>query len=78
MAEPTQIPALPNELPVVPLRGAVVLPLTVAPLGAARDVLGLKRTPFDASAEVGGARRPTRALSEARTKVVSTARPIGL
>jgi ATP-dependent Lon protease len=29
---------LPNELPVVPLRGAVVLPMTVAPLGVSRPV----------------------------------------
>ncbi|HET7697419.1 MAG TPA: endopeptidase La [Vicinamibacterales bacterium] len=36
MAETTQTPPLPNELPVVPLRGAVVLPLTVAPLGVSR------------------------------------------
>jgi ATP-dependent Lon protease len=38
MAESTQTPALPNELPVVPLRGAVVLPLTVAPLGVSRQL----------------------------------------
>jgi ATP-dependent Lon protease len=38
MAETTQIPPLPNELPVVPLRGAVVLPMTVAPLGVSRPV----------------------------------------
>src|SRR6187549_1455784 len=38
MAESTQTPPLPNELPVVPLRGAVVLPLTVAPLGVSRPV----------------------------------------
>src|SRR5215212_4835763 len=31
-------PALPSELPVVPLRDAVVLPLTVAPLGVSRPV----------------------------------------
>src|SRR4029079_13504114 len=31
-------PPLPNELPVVPLRGAVVLPLTVAPLGVSRPI----------------------------------------
>jgi len=31
-----QNPPLPNELPVVPLRGAVVLPMTVAPLGVSR------------------------------------------
>ncbi len=36
MAEPA--PALPSELPVVPLRGAVVLPMTVAPLGVSRPV----------------------------------------
>ena len=38
MAETTQTPTLPNELPVVPLRGAVVLPLTVAPLGVSRPL----------------------------------------
>jgi len=38
MAESTQTPPLPNELPVVPLRGSVVLPLTVAPLGVSRPV----------------------------------------
>ena len=38
MAETTQTPPLPNELPVVPLRGAVVLPLTVAPLGVSRPL----------------------------------------
>ncbi|HEX6972757.1 MAG TPA: LON peptidase substrate-binding domain-containing protein, partial [Vicinamibacterales bacterium] len=38
MAETLQNPPLPSELPVVPLRGAVVLPLTVAPLGVSRDV----------------------------------------
>src|SRR5687767_6631167 len=31
-------PALPSELPVVPLRGAVVLPMTVAPLGVSRPI----------------------------------------
>ncbi len=31
-------PALPSELPVVPLRGAVVLPMTVAPLGVSRPL----------------------------------------
>src|SRR5215212_11405238 len=36
MAEPPAFPQLPSELPVVPLRGAVVLPLTVAPLGVSR------------------------------------------
>ena len=38
MVETPQTPSLPNELPVVPLRGAVVLPLTVAPLGVSRTV----------------------------------------
>ena len=38
MAEAPQTPALPAELPVVPLRGAVVLPMTVAPLGVGRGV----------------------------------------
>jgi ATP-dependent Lon protease len=38
MDETPQTPALPSELPVVPLRGAVVLPLTVAPLGVSRPV----------------------------------------
>jgi ATP-dependent Lon protease len=40
MADPQspQAPALPSELPVVPLRGAVVLPMTVAPLGVSRPV----------------------------------------
>jgi len=38
MAETTQTTPLPNELPVVPLRGAVVLPLTVAPLGVSRPL----------------------------------------
>ena len=36
MAEAPPFPQLPSELPVVPLRGAVVLPLTVAPLGVNR------------------------------------------
>src|SRR5260221_13504931 len=35
MAETAQSPPLPNELPVVPLRGAVVLPMTLAPQGVA-------------------------------------------
>ena len=35
---PQTNPALPSELPVVPLRGAVVLPLTVAPLGVSRPL----------------------------------------
>ena len=38
MAETTTTPPLPNELPVVPLRGSVVLPMTVAPLGVSRPV----------------------------------------
>src|SRR3954470_3302161 len=38
MADAPQAPALPSELPVVPLRGAVVLPLTVAPLGVNREM----------------------------------------
>src|SRR4029450_12551983 len=38
MAEPAQTPTLPSELPVVPLREAVVLPLTVAPLGVSRPI----------------------------------------
>ena len=37
MAEPPA-PALPSELPVVPLRGAVVLPLSVSPLGVSRPM----------------------------------------
>ncbi len=37
MAEPLA-PALPSELPVVPLRGTVVLPMTVAPLGVSRPM----------------------------------------
>ncbi len=36
MADAPHIPALPSELPVVPLREAVVLPMTVAPLGVNR------------------------------------------
>ena len=31
-------PALPSELPVIPLRGAVVLPMTIAPLGVSRPL----------------------------------------
>ncbi|HEY7056239.1 MAG TPA: endopeptidase La [Vicinamibacterales bacterium] len=38
MADTPQAPQLPSELPVVPLRGAVVLPLTVAPLGVGRGL----------------------------------------
>jgi len=37
MADAPQ-PSLPSELPVIPLRGAVVLPLTVAPLGVGRPI----------------------------------------
>jgi ATP-dependent Lon protease len=36
--ETPTLPTLPNELPVVPLRGAVVLPMTVAPLGISRPL----------------------------------------
>jgi ATP-dependent Lon protease len=38
MAEGPSLPALPSELPVIPLRGSVVLPMTVAPLGVSRDL----------------------------------------
>jgi ATP-dependent Lon protease len=38
VADTPQPIQLPNELPVVPLRGAVVLPLTVAPLGVSRPI----------------------------------------
>ena len=44
MAEPDEsssappTPSLPSELPVVPLRETVVLPLTVAPLGVGRAI----------------------------------------
>jgi ATP-dependent Lon protease len=38
MAETPVQPTLPSELPVVPLRGAVVLPMTVAPLGVSRPM----------------------------------------
>ena len=38
MAEEPQVPLLPSELPVVPLRGSVVLPMTVAPLGVGRSL----------------------------------------
>ena len=38
MADAPQTPSLPHELPVVPLRGAVVLPMTVAPLGVSRPL----------------------------------------
>jgi ATP-dependent Lon protease len=37
MAEAPLTPPLPSELPVVPLRGAVVLPMTVAPLAVSRQ-----------------------------------------
>jgi ATP-dependent Lon protease len=37
MPEAPETPPLPSELPVVPLRGAVVLPMTVAPLGVSRQ-----------------------------------------
>src|SRR5437764_15379886 len=36
--EVSQSPPLPSELPVIPLRGAVVLPMTVAPLGVSRGL----------------------------------------
>ena len=38
MADAPQSPAFPSELPVVPLRDAVVLPMTVAPLGVSRGM----------------------------------------
>ena len=38
MADEPQTPSVPNELPVVPLRGSVVLPMTVAPLGVSRPL----------------------------------------
>src|SRR5262249_38725535 len=38
MAESSTAPPLPSELPVVPLRGSVVLPMTVSPLGVSRPV----------------------------------------
>jgi ATP-dependent Lon protease len=37
-ASPPQAPSLPTELPVVPLRDTVVLPMTVAPLGVGRPL----------------------------------------
>jgi ATP-dependent Lon protease len=37
MADDPQ-PTLPSELPVVPLRGAVVLPMTASPLGVSRPI----------------------------------------
>jgi ATP-dependent Lon protease len=38
VADIPQTPALPSELPVIPLRDAVVLPMTVAPLGVSRPL----------------------------------------
>jgi ATP-dependent Lon protease len=38
MADTSQAPSLPSELPVVPLREAVVLPMSVAPLGVSRPL----------------------------------------
>ena len=38
MADTPSAPGLPSELPVIPLRGAVVLPMTVAPLGVSRPL----------------------------------------
>ena len=38
MADEPQVPPVPTELPVVPLRGSVVLPMTVAPLGVSRPM----------------------------------------
>ena len=38
MTESPTTPSLPAELPVVPLRGSVVLPMTVAPLGVSRPI----------------------------------------
>jgi ATP-dependent Lon protease len=38
MPETPQTPSFPAELPVIPLRGAIVLPMTVAPLGVSRTV----------------------------------------
>ena len=38
MADVPVAPPLPSELPIVPLRGAVVLPMTVAPLGVSRGL----------------------------------------
>jgi ATP-dependent Lon protease len=38
MAETPPTPAVASELPIVPLRGAVVLPMTVAPLGVSRPL----------------------------------------
>src|SRR4029453_5738802 len=37
-SDASQPPALPSDLPVIPLRGAVVLPLTVSPLGVSRAI----------------------------------------
>jgi ATP-dependent Lon protease len=38
MADAPPLSPLPSELPVIPLRGSVVLPMTVAPLGVSRSV----------------------------------------
>jgi ATP-dependent Lon protease len=38
MADTSQAPPLPSEVPVVPLRDAVVLPMSVAPLGMSRPI----------------------------------------
>jgi ATP-dependent Lon protease len=38
VADTPSAPGLPSELPVIPLRGAVVLPMTVAPLGVSRPL----------------------------------------
>ena len=38
MADIPETPNVPSELPVVPLRGSVVLPMTVAPLGVSRPM----------------------------------------
>ena len=38
MADAPDLPTAPSELPVVPLRGSVVLPMTVAPLGVSRPM----------------------------------------
>ena len=38
MADAPTTPALPSNIPVIPLRGAVVLPMTIAPLGVSRPM----------------------------------------
>ena len=49
-------PALPSELPVVPLRGAVVLPMTVAATsGVDRSEAGLASGLLNTTRQVGGA-----------------------